>query len=333
MKKHISTLFVVLVSLCAAVGVWADEPGEGYILTPDKVRIFYKIVGSGPETLVVVHGGPGNSIESIRVDLEPLAKGRRVIYYDQRGNGRSELIKDGKKLGVDKHVADLEAVREHFKLDKMTLLGNSWGGLLISLYAVAHPNRVERMVLHDPAEPSQKFLFDAVDEINARIYSRYKGEKLERYKLVSRPETWMNAKDPKAICREFFELLFPTYIAGNDLGQRFKGDVCFGSDEAVRLQQYVNGQVWRSLGKYDLVPQLGKVTVPVLVIHGVADPIPVESSEAWAYGYPNARLLLVQNAGHITHVERPDIFFPAVETFLEGSFPADAKKVERPSQP
>jgi pimeloyl-ACP methyl ester carboxylesterase len=214
----------------------------------------------------------------------------------------------------------------------MTLLGNSWGGMLISFYAVAHPGRVERMILHNPGEPSQAFLFDGIDEINARLGSRYNEEQRNRFKLGSQPDTWLNAKDPKAICREFFELLFPTYVAVKDLAKRFKGDVCFGSDEAVSRQQWVNRQVWKSLGQFDLVPRLGKVTAPVLVVHGVADPIPVASSEAWASGYPNARLLLIQNAGHISHVESPEIFFPAVETFLNGSFPAGAKKIERPRQ-
>src|SRR5688572_15913805 len=101
MKIYISILFAVLLS--AATDVRAEE---GYILTPDNVRIFYKIVGEGPETLVAVHGGPGNSLESIRPDLERLAKGRRVIYYDQRGQGRSEMLTDGTKLGYKMHVAD-----------------------------------------------------------------------------------------------------------------------------------------------------------------------------------------------------------------------------------
>src|SRR5215211_2050289 len=119
MKKYISFALVALFSLCSADVSLADEPREGYIVTPDKVRIFYKIVGTGPETLVAVHGGPGNSLKSIRADMEPLAKGRRVIYYDQRGNGRSDLIKDGKKLGYEYHVADLEVIRKHFKLEKV----------------------------------------------------------------------------------------------------------------------------------------------------------------------------------------------------------------------
>ena len=150
MKKYISILCVAL-SLCATAAAQTGDPTEGYFVTPDNVKIFYKIEGRGSETLVAVHGGPGNSLESIRADFEPLAKGRRVIYYDQRGQGRSELLSDGKKLGYEQHVADLEAFRVHFKLERMSLIGNSWGGLLISLYAVAHPDRIERMILDSSA--------------------------------------------------------------------------------------------------------------------------------------------------------------------------------------
>src|SRR5687768_18224266 len=78
-------------------------------------------------------------MESIRLDMEPLARGRRVIYYDQRGNGRSQLVESDEGLALERHIADLEALRRHFRLERMTLLGNSWGGLLISAYAAAYP--------------------------------------------------------------------------------------------------------------------------------------------------------------------------------------------------
>ena len=70
-----------------------------------------------------------------------------------------------KKLGYENYVADLEASEKHFKLEKMTLIGNSWGGLLISLYAVEHPESVERMVLHNPAPPTKGFVADMQEEI------------------------------------------------------------------------------------------------------------------------------------------------------------------------
>lgn len=127
---------------------------EGFVTVEDGVRLFYKIEGRGPETLVVVHGGPGFSLESVRADFGPLAAHRRVIYYDQRGNGRSTLIGDAGALALPRHIADLEALRRHFGLEKMALLGNSWGGLLISAYAAAHPDRVQRLVLDVAAPPN-----------------------------------------------------------------------------------------------------------------------------------------------------------------------------------
>ena len=326
MKKYISVLLVIL-SLCMAA---AAQSTEGYITTPDNVKIFYKIEGKGADTLVVVHGGPGNSLESVRPDFEPLAKNRRVIYYDQRGQGRSQLLKDGKLLGYEQHVADLEAVRQHFKLDKMSLMGNSWGGLLASLYAVAHPDRIERLILDSPASPIRGFLDDMEDEISRRTAKVYTPEQLARFRSIRGGDAWLKAKDPVAICREFFLAILRVYTYSQTLEGNFKGDVCAGGPESVRLSRVVNGHAWRSLGDYNLMDKLGALKAPVLVIHGVADVIPLKSSEFWASGYPNARLLLIEKAGHMAQIERPDVFFPAIETFLKGSFPAEAKKVERP---
>ena len=327
MKKSISVL--VLAFVVANASGHAQEPSEGYITTTDKVRIFYKVEGSGSETLVMVHGGPANSLESIRPDMVPLAKGRRVIYYDQRGNGRSDLIDDAKKLGYEYHVADLEALRKHFKLEKMALLGNSWGGLLISLYAIAHPDKVERLVLDSPAPPIKQYLQDMNDAISDRMSALYTTAQLARARSLWNGGDWRKVSDPHAVCREFFTMVLTVYTYARKLDSRFKGDVCFGSKEAIRVQQLVNDHIWDSLGDYNVLPKLDVVKAPVLVIHGVADVIPQRASELWASGYPDARLLMIEKAGHVGHVETPDIFFPAVETFLKGRFPADAKKIER----
>lgn len=332
MRKLVICSFSLVVLLWSAPGVClAQQPGEGYIRTADGVRLFYKIVGSGPETLVAVHGGPSNSMESILPDLEPLAKNRRVIYYDQRGNGRSDFIKDRAKLGVAKHVADLEAVRKHFNLEKMTLLGNSWGGLLIGYYSIAHPERVERMILHSPGSPKREFEVEMVEEIQSRMGNHYSEAQKKRFSFVANPQNWIRASNPLAVCREFFQTLLFVYFSNPENMKRFKGDVCVGSDEAIRYQQVVNSYVNDSLGDWNLMPSLGAVKAPVLVIHGTADPIPVESSEAWAHALPNARLLLVKGAGHLPHVEQPEIFFTAVETFLKGGWVPEAKKVQSPT--
>ncbi|HEV7902605.1 MAG TPA: alpha/beta hydrolase [Pyrinomonadaceae bacterium] len=327
MKRLLFSLLLIFIWQ-ASGSCLAQTPQEGYINTPDGVRLFYKIVGSGSDTLLAVHGGPGNSLNSILADLEPLAKKRRVIYYDQRGNGRSDLIKEPERLAISKHIADLETVRLHFKLDKITLLGNSWGGLLVSAYAAAHPDRVQRMILHSPAPPTKAFLIEDAEEIQARVEQRFNADQKRRWRVVSNPQTWVKADDPRAVCREFFQLLLPLYLSKTESASRFKGDVCSGSEEAVRSQQVVNMHVWRSLGEFNLLPSLGVIKAPVLVIHGAADPIPVEASEAWAAAMPNARLLLLKDSGHIPQIEQPEMFFKAIETFLKGEALPEAKKVQ-----
>jgi proline iminopeptidase len=327
MKKLLFLLSFIFLSQASSECL-AQSPREGFIVTADDVRLFYKVVGSGAETLVAVHGGPGNSLTSIEPDLEPLARNRTVIYYDQRGNGRSDLIKDVKRLSISKHIEDLEAVRKHFNLDKMTLLGNSWGGLLIGFYAAAHPERVARLIFHCPASPTQTLLSEMASEVKRRISRQYNDERRNRFATVANVETWLKATDPRAVCREFYQMILAVYVFKPESMKLLKGDVCSGSEDAVRNQQLVNHRIWEALGSWNLLSSLGAVKAPVLVIHGAADVIPLRSSEAWAGAMPNARMLVIEGAGHIPQIEQPEIFFKAVETFLKGSFPSDAKKVQ-----
>ena len=95
----------------------------------------------------------------------------------------------------------------------------------------------------------------------------------------------------------------------------------------MRRQLIVNKRIWAELPGYDLRPLLGRVTVPVLVIYGEADPVPRAAVEAWASGYPNARLLVIRRAGHLSHVEQPAIFFVALNAFLRGHWPEEALSI------
>jgi pimeloyl-ACP methyl ester carboxylesterase len=160
-----------------------------------------------------------------------------------------------------------------------------------------------------------------------RLEKRFNDNPKKRYQALFNKQAWVKARDPRAFCREFYQTVLSVYVFKPESMKLFKGDVCYGSEDAVRSQLVVNGQILRSLGNWNLLPSLAVVKAPVLVIHGTADVIPVKSSEAWAGAMPNARLLLIKEAGHIPQIEQPEIFFKAVETFLKGDFPPDAKKI------
>jgi pimeloyl-ACP methyl ester carboxylesterase len=206
----------------------------------------------------------------------------------------------------------------------MTLLGNSWGGILIGFYAAAHPDRVERMLLHSPGELSKTLSVTADEELQLRINRQLSAEQKTRLEFVSNPQNWIEAADPKAVCREFYQLLLPFYVSQAENATLLKGDVCAGSHDAVRYQQFVNEQIMNSLGDWNLLSSLSAVKAPVLIIHGAADPTLVKSPKAWTSTMPNAGLLIINGAGHLPHVEQSEIFFKAVETFLKGNFPPDA---------
>jgi proline iminopeptidase len=302
----------------------AAPAAEGYVSADDGTRLFYRIEGRGPETLVVVHGGPGNSLESVRADLAPLARHRRVIYYDQRGNGRSDLIDAPERLAIAHHIADLDAVRRHFGLGRMTLLGNSWGGLLVSFYAAAHPDRVERMILHAPGPPTRGYLRLMNDIVHQRARQRLTPAQRSRYAELWQPSFWLASPDPLATCDAFFAGIFRIYRFDPDATLPFRGNVCAGPPQAVRRQLWVNATILQSLGDFDLRAAVGRVTAPMLVIYGATDVVPLSGVEAWASSYADGRLLVIERAGHLVHVERPDAFFPAVETFLAGRWPEGA---------
>src|SRR5881227_3883726 len=92
------------------------------------VRIYTRRVGDGPP-VVVLHGGPGAHHDYLLPQYDRLALGRTLLYYDQRGGGRSPVPRDT-PVGWREHVADLEALRDRWGLERVTLLGYSWGGLL-----------------------------------------------------------------------------------------------------------------------------------------------------------------------------------------------------------
>src|SRR5207248_7381684 len=107
------------------------------------VQLFVHEEGAGPP-VIVVHGGPGLDSNYLAPDLQPLSQAHRVIYYDQRGSGRSTL---SNRVTADMLVSDLDALRQRLRLSKIALLGHSWGSGLAALYAAAHPESVSRLVL------------------------------------------------------------------------------------------------------------------------------------------------------------------------------------------
>jgi proline iminopeptidase len=263
------------------------------------VSLFERRVGQGPPA-VVLHGGPGADHGYLLPGFDTLSIGRELVYYDQRGGGRSPVARDV-PVGWREHVADLDALRDVWGLARLVLLGYSWGGLLAQLYAVEHPHRVERLALVSPA-PSWRA---AREEFERRFAERNLAPALERERRALR-ESGLRERDPPAYERRLFELAVVPYFYDPAKARELTPFRVVG-----RTQQ----EVWRSLGDYDLRPALGRLRVPAFVLHGEDDPIPIEAARETA-GLLGAEFHALDRCGHCPHVERLEEFRRLVDAFL-----------------
>jgi pimeloyl-ACP methyl ester carboxylesterase len=251
-------------------------------------------IGDGGDVAVVLHGGPGASHDYLRPQLDAIAEPgtRRLFYYDQRGAGRSPLDAGTPPGTWRDHVDDLERVREHLGRERLTVVGYSWGGLLALLYALEHGARVAKLALISPA-PSWA---QGRDEMRARLAA-----------AAQRPEV--------AALRASLDMTdrrarFAVAVAGYFADPR----------RAVELTPFMvlkraEDAVWRSLGDYDLRPRLAALDVPALVVHGRADPIPIETARETAR-LLRAELVELDACGHVPYVEAPEPLFAALRRFL-----------------
>ncbi|HET7501041.1 MAG TPA: alpha/beta fold hydrolase [Kofleriaceae bacterium] len=292
-------------------------PAEGRI-TGDGAELFYRMIGSGPDVLVMIHGGPGMDMGYMVPDFAPLAAHHRLLFYDQRGGGRSQLLGDDPALyTVAHHVADLEALRRHFGLPRMTLVAHSFGPALAASYAIAHPDRVARMIFIGPVPPRQGDLWA---RYNASLESALTPD--ERAALDAAEQAMLHGPDPVAACRAYWAIALKPRVARPELVGKVTGDFCSADPAAIRAGMAVAGpHTTESLGDWDLRPALAAVKAPTLILHGEAEAIPMDLVEEWTSALPGAKLIKVPGASHFPYVERPDLVWPAIEAFLQANPP------------
>jgi proline iminopeptidase len=278
------------------------ETGRTEHVSLRGVRLFVRRVGAG-EPVVVLHGGPGAHHDYLRPGFDGLAAGRELLYYDQRGGGQSAVAREV-PVGWTEQVEDLEALRAHWGIERLTLAGYSWGGLLALLYAVGRPERVGRLALVSPA-PAWR----AAREGFERIFAQRNLDPVFQEERRRLRESGLRERDPAAFQQRIFELSVAPYFH----------DPARARDlSPFRVTGRTQQEVWSSLGDYDLRPRLPALRgIPALVLHGEADVIPIAAARTTAE-LLGAAFHPVPACGHVPYVEAYDEFVRVVGRFLEG---------------
>jgi proline iminopeptidase len=273
-----------------------------------QIPLYWAVYGpEGAPRLLVLHGGPGAHHDYLLPQMLQLADSYESVFYDQRGGGRSKTD-DRTPITWRTHVEDLDRVIGELRLDPVTIVGYSWGGLLAVLYSIEAAagrtrHRPVRLVLIDPAPVTRAYREDFEREFLRRQSEAAVGKL--RADLAS---SGLRERDPDAYRQRAFELSVAGYFA----------DPAATHDlTPFRVTGRVQQSVWESLGDYNLLApgQLDSIVVPTLIVHGRQDPIPLASSEAAANAM-GAKLVVIENAGHVPYVEQPQALFTTVRDFL-----------------
>ncbi|MEU6070888.1 alpha/beta fold hydrolase [Streptomyces sp. NPDC047082] len=280
--------------------------------TDDGARLWAARSPGDGDPLVLCHGGPG--LWDMFGDMAELLAGvTPVVRWDQRGCGRSERV-DGPWTS-DRFVADLEAVRRHFGLERMTLLGHSWGAQLALSHALAHPERVSALVYVSGIGigPDADWQGAFHENLRARLVEH--PERLARWReLGDRPVRTQDEERERSVLQwsaEFEDRERALEHAGR------MADPWFGINHAC--SGALNDERMRTWGTPELYAACRSLDVPVLIIDGARDLRPRTAVDSLERALPRVRRVILPDAGHLPWVEDPEGFRAALRPGRAGS--------------
>ncbi len=266
------------------------------------LQVHFKTNGSGEPVFLLLHGFGANLTTWNQV-WEPLSAYGRVIAFDRPAFGLTERPLDWEGQNPYSPAAQLELINgllDFLEEDRVILVGNSAGGTVSVNYALAYPERVEALILVDPAIYSGGGAPPFIKPLLA----------LPQFKRLG-----------PLVARSFFGSDSGTdalALAWNDVS-KVTPEMIEGYTRPTRIENW-DKALWEftlASEDPDLVPRLGELTMPTLVVTGDNDRIvPTEQSVRLAGELPNARLVIIPNSGHVPHEETPLEFMQAVADFL-----------------
>ena len=292
-----------------------STPCEGY--TPvEHAELYTREIGQG-QPILILHGGPDFDHTYFLPELDRLADAFRLIYYDQRGRGRSAKNVQPEDVTIESEVEDLERLREYFQLGSVALLGHSWGAVLAMEYATRHPQRVSHLVLMNTAPASQSDYMLLRQDRRARS-----PDDIAQLKAMAASDAGYQEGDPEAVAA-YYRIHFRAALQRPEhhekIIQRLRASF---TQEGIRksraIEERLMQETWR-LNEYDLLPRLRQLHIPTLVIHGEHDFVPRECAAHVAEAITGARFTVLKDCGHFSYLECPDDVRKEIDEFFHSA--------------
>jgi proline iminopeptidase len=285
--------------------LFSQEPGT--LKEVNGTKLYCNTIGDG-DAIVIVHGGPGLAHDYLFEPFKQLSDNYKLIFYDQRGCGRSEDFKDGQTVTMETMVEDLEGLRKEFGLVKMNLVGQSWGAIIAINYVLKNSDKVKNLILLEPAPGSSEY----IQQVQQTIIKRLSKKDLERLTVISQnPEL---RSDP-VLFKEFMNIRMKTYFYDTT----FAREKNFDYFDTERVKKFFSSSAIFGpyLMSYNLYDNIKNINCPTLIVHGDYDVIPTEAVEKMGSAIKNSELHVVEKSGHFVHIEKSEFYFSTIRNFLK----------------
>lgn len=267
------------VRLADGVSLWIEEVGAGF-------------------PVFVLHGGPGLDHQHFRPWLDPLADEFRLLYVDERGQGRSERV-DPAGLSLDVFAKDVDLAAEALDLDAFAVLGHSFGAIIATHHAI-ELGTAAGYVISGGGDSSAALEQDVAASLEALGEAgKPIAESWQREQTVETAEEF----------RELMRVQWPFHFAG-PVPESFR-------DETIYTPEVIRHFASAGYGDFDYVPHLSRVTRPTLVVVGEKDrTTTLRAARVLHAGIAGSELAVLPAVGHMSFIEAPDAYLDAVRPFL-----------------
>ena len=302
--------------LVTAPALSAREPDQkGTVETAPGVSIYYERYGSGPKFVFIPN-------RMFMPEFSQLARPERtVIMYDMRNRGQSGRVEDESKITIMGDVEDVEALRKHFRAEKISLIGFSYLGLMVPVYATQHPDRVERLVQIGSVPRKFGTPYPPDQQAGNNTLSPEAEAAWGEWQKMREP----GSADPLIRCRAFGRFLSHMIVV-NPANAAKVPDTCVYENESIANSERHLKLHFADLQKRDFPREpFTKLAHPVLTIHGMLDRnAPYGSGVEWANTFRDARLITIPRAAHQLWLDDPGVIAD-IDKFLSGSWPERAQ--------
>lgn len=267
-------------------------------------RIFINSFGKG-NPLIIVHGGPGLSHDYFLPHFEKLSENHLLIFYDQRGTGKSSIKQNLDSMNLKTFANDIEGIRKLFGFEKVNILSHSWGALVSLEYILNYPNKVEKLVLSNPVALSNEYDQLVKNKQLSQIDGEYNNKKEALINSIEFKEKRLSAYEE--LFKLNFSLSFKDKNKVDDIQLKLNNNF-FVTNNLV--------QNYKGLENFNYLERLDEIEIAVLLISGKYDLAILEADKRASDSLIVSQLIIMNNSGHFPFIEEPKEYFQEINDFI-----------------